>query len=404
LSCLAIPTVWVLWMKVRREETLRAHQRRFGQTGKIFAAPARVNLIGEHTDYTGGFVMPMAIDFHTIAVVSAREDGRAVFYSANYDEEVGFETRSLSRKPSGRWSDYPAGVLWSLRKEGVAVGGFNMSLEGDVPLGAGLSSSASVEVATAMALLEHAGVELPLEKVATLCRRAENEYVGAKSGIMDQFAVAGCVANRAMLLDCRALTYELLPLPDAVRVVICNSMVKHAVATGEYGDRSTEVEAGQAVLQRERPGVKLLRDATLEDLAACKDLMSSASFKRCRHIITENARVLEARGALLQGNVERFGELMVEAHVSVRDDFAASCEEVDVLVAIAMQQPECFGARITGGGFGGCSVNIVRAEVAERFVATLRREYAAKTGIDPECFVCTPSDGAFALAKKEGVA
>ena len=391
-------------MRVEREEALRAHQRRFGQAGRIFAAPARVNLIGEHTDYTGGFVMPMAIDFHTIAVVSAREDGRAVFYSANYDEEVGFETKSLSRKPSGGWSDYPGGVLWSLRKEGVAVGGFNMSLEGDVPLGAGLSSSASVEVATAMALLEHAGVELPLEKVATLCRRAENEYVGAKSGIMDQFAVAGCVANRAMLLDCRALTYELLPLPDAVRVVICNSMVKHAVATGEYGDRSSEVEAGQAVLQRERPGVMLLRDATLEDLAACKDLMSSASFKRCRHIITENARVLEARGALLQGNVERLGELMVEAHVSVRDDFAASCEEVDVLVAIAMRQTECFGARITGGGFGGCSVNIVRAEAAERFVATLRREYGAKTGIDPECFVCTPSDGAFALAKKEGVA
>jgi galactokinase len=391
-------------MRVEREEALRAHLRRFGQAGRIFAAPARVNLIGEHTDYTGGFVMPMAIDFKTIAVVSAREDGRAVFYSANYDDEASLEIASLTRKPIGRWSDYPAGVLWSLRQEGIAVGGFDMTLTGDVPLGAGLSSSASVEVATAMALLAHAGIELPLEKVATLCRRAENEYVGAKSGIMDQFASAGCVANRAMLLDCRALAYELLPLPDAVRVVICNSMVKHAVATGEYGDRSTEVEAGQAVLQRERPGVKLLRDATLEDLGACRDLMSAASFKRCRHIITENARVLEAREALLQSDVERFGALMVEAHVSVRDDFSASCEEVDVLVAIAMQQAECFGARITGGGFGGCSVNIVRADGAERFVATLRREYAAKTGIDPDCFVCAPSDGAFALAKKDGVA
>jgi galactokinase len=391
-------------MRVEREEALRAHQRRFGQAGRIFAAPARVNLIGEHTDYTGGFVMPMAIDFKTIAVVSAREDGRAVFYSANYDDEASVEIASLTRKPIGRWTDYPAGVLWSLRQEGIAVGGFDMTLTGDVPLGAGLSSSASVEVATAMALLAHAGIELPLEKVATLCRRAENEYVGAKSGIMDQFASAGCVANRAMLLDCMALTYELLPLPDAVRVVICNSMVKHAVATGEYGDRSTEVEAGQAVLQRERPGVKLLRDATLEDLGACRDLMSAASFKRCRHIITENARVLEAREALLQSDVERFGALMVEAHVSVRDDFSASCEEVDVLVAIAMQQSECFGARITGGGFGGCSVNIVCADGTERFVATLRREYAAKTGIDPDCFVCAPSDGAFALAKKEGVA
>src|SRR5882757_164444 len=326
-------------MKVEKEQALRVHRQRFGQEGRGFAAPARVNLIGEHTDYTGGFVMPMAIDFQTMAVVSERGDGRAVFYSANYDEEVGFEIASLTRKPGGGWSDYPAGVLWSFREEGVPVGGFNMSLAGDVPLGAGLSSSASVEIATAMALLGHAGVELTLEKVATLCRRAENEYVGAKSGIMDQFVVAGSVANRVMLLDCRSLEYELLPLPDEVRVVICNSMVKHAVATGEYGDRSVEVEA-------------------------CRDMMSAASFKRCRHIITENARVLEAREALLSGDMARFGALMVEAHASFRDDFAASCEEIDVLVAIAMQQAECFGARITGGGFGGCTVNVVRAGVA----------------------------------------
>lgn len=391
-------------MNVEKEQALRVHRQRFGRVGQIFSAPARVNLIGEHTDYTGGFVMPMAIGFRTVAVVSAREDGRAVFFSANYDEEIGFETASLKRAPAGRWSDYPAGVLWSLREEGVGVGGFNMSLIGDVPLGAGLSSSASVEVATAMALLNHARMELPLERVATLCRRAENEYVGAKSGIMDQFAVAGCVANRAMLLDCRSLRYELLPLPDAVRVVICNSMVKHAVATGEYGDRSAEVETGQAVLRRERPGVELLRDATLEDLEACRDLMSAASFKRCRHIITENQRVVEAREALLQGDVERFGALMVAAHVSVRDDFAASCEEVDVLVAIAMRQAECFGARITGGGFGGCTVNVVRADAAEKFVATLLGEYAATTGIEADCFVCAPSDGAFALAKKGGAA
>ena len=390
-------------MRVEKEEARRVHRQRFGREGRSFAAPARVNLIGEHTDYTGGFVMPMAIDFQTVAVVSPREDGRAVFYSANYDEEVGLEIGSSTRTPAGRWSDYPAGVLWSLREAGVAIGGFSLSLAGDVPLGAGLSSSASVEVATAMALLAHAGVELPLEKVATLCRRAENEYVGAKSGIMDQFAVSGCVAHRAMMLDCRSLGYELLPLPDAVRVVICNSMVKHAVATGEYGDRSTEVEAGQAVLQRERPGVELLRDATLEDLEACRELMSPASFKRCRHIITENARVLEAREALLRGHLERFGALMVEAHASFRDDFGASCEEVDVLVAIAMQQAECFGARITGGGFGGCTVNVVRAEAVDRFVPTLRREYAAKTGIEADCFVCMPSDGAFALAKKGGV-
>jgi galactokinase len=389
-------------MNVSVEELLRTHRQRYGRDGRVFAAPARVNLIGEHTDYTGGLVMPMAIGFRTLAVVSPRDDERAAFYSVNYEEEAVFEIASLRREPREHWSAYPAGVLWSLLQERVAIDGFNMSLVGDVPLGAGLSSSASVEVAAAMALLGHAGVMLPLEKIATLCRRAENEYVGAKSGIMDQFVVTGGVGNRAMLIDCRSLAYELLPLPEQVRVVICNSMVKHQVATGEYGDRRDEVEAGQAVLRQQRPGVELLRDATLADLEACKDKMTAASFARCRHIITENSRVVEARAALLQGDVTRFGDLMVQAHASMRDDFAASCAEVDALVEIAMSQPGCFGARITGGGFGGCTVNIVSEDSAENFVKTVRRGYAAQTGMEAECFVCEASDGAIALAAKGG--
>jgi galactokinase len=389
-------------MTVFEEKALQAHQERFGLDGRVFAAPGRVNLIGEHTDYTGGLVMPMAIGFCTWAVVSPRNDDRAFFYSANYGEEADFEIASLAREPGGHWSDYPAGVLWSILQEGIAIGGFSMTLAGDVPLGAGLSSSASVEVATSMALLAHAGVTLPLPKIATLCRRAENEYVGAKSGIMDQFVVTGGVAHRAMLIDCRSLEYELLPLPSQVRVVICNSMVKHQVATGEYGDRRDEVEAGQAVLRKERRGIELLRDATLMDLEACKGAMTMASFARCRHIITENGRVMEARAALLRGDVARFGELMVQAHESMRDDFAASCEEVDMLVEIAMRQDGCFGARITGGGFGGCTVNVVSADKAESFVEIVRREYEERTGIAAQCFVSEPSDGALAIAAKGG--
>jgi galactokinase len=389
-------------MKVQEEQALQVHQQRFGQQGQIFAAPARVNLIGEHTDYTGGLVMPMAIDFQTIAIISPRHDGRTIFYSANYEDEASFDVASLKRSPRGHWSDYPAGVLWALQQENIVLDGFSMTLAGDVPLGAGLSSSASVEVATAMALQRHAGVKLPLEQLATLCRRAENEYVGAKCGIMDQFVVAGAVAHRAMLLDCRSLAFDLLPLPEHIRVVICNSMVKHAVATGEYGDRRDEVESGQAILQRERPGVALLRDATLEDLEACRTKMSASSFARCRHIITENQRVLDAREALLHDDMRRFGALMIEAHNSMRDDFQASCAEIDMLVEIAMQQPGCFGARITGGGFGGCTVNIVRVEAVEQFVATLKNEYAAKTGITAQCFVSAPSDGALALAAQGG--
>jgi galactokinase len=389
-------------MVLETESELRAHRQRFGQDGRAFAAPARVNLIGEHTDYTGGLVMPMAIDFATVAVVSPREDGRAVFYSANYREEALFEIASLGRVPGGDWSDYPAGVLWSLHQEGIKLPGFSLSLSGNVPLGAGLSSSASVEVATAVALLGLAEVTLPLEKVATLCRRAENEYVGAKSGIMDQFVVAGAVEHRAMMLDCRSLGFELLPLPDQIRVVICNSMVKHAVATGEYGSRRDEVEAGQAVLQREFKEIELLREATLEELEACRGKMSAASFARCKHIITENRRVLAAREALLADDLDQFGALMIEAHRSMRDDFEASCVEVDALVEIAARQPGCFGARITGGGFGGCTVNIVSADMAEQFVLAVQREYAVVTGIEAECFICAPSDGALALLAKRG--
>jgi galactokinase len=390
-------------MKWNEVQMQHAHEQRFGRRGLLFAAPARVNLIGEHTDYTGGLVMPMAIDFSTAAIISPRSDNRAVFYSANFDEEVPFEMASIGLIPRGHWSDYPLGVVWSLAQEGIAVNGFSMSLTGDVPVGAGLSSSASLEVATAMALLNHADRKLPLKTVATLCRRAENEFVGAKSGIMDQFVVAGGVAGRVMLLDCRSLEFDLLPLPAEARVVICNSMVKHAVATGAYSDRSDEVLAGQSVLQRERPGIESLRDATLKDLEACKDKMSAESFARCRHIITENGRVLAAREALLSSDAVRFGKLMIEAHASMRDDFAASCAEVDTLVEIAMLQPGCYGARITGGGFGGCTVNLIETQSAERFVEALQREYAAVTGIAADCFVCSPSDGALALATKGGV-
>ncbi|HMG01977.1 MAG TPA: galactokinase [Edaphobacter sp.] len=390
-------------MKLKSEAVNLAHHDRFGKPGRFFEAPARVNLIGEHTDYTGGLVMPMAIGFHTTAVINPRGDDRMMFYSENYKEETFFEPSDLERGRRGHWSDYPAGVAWSLRKEGVDFGGFNMTLSGDVPLGAGLSSSASIEVAAAMAILSIAGTTLPLKKVATLCRRAENEFVGAKSGIMDQFVVAGAVAHRALLLDCRSLEFDLLPLPEDVRVVIANSMVKHAVATGEYGNRRDEVEAGQAVLQREL-GRELLRDATVADLEACRDKMSPESFARCRHIITENARVLAAREALLAGDLKRFGALMVEAHASFRDDFAASCPEIDSLVEIALGQPGCIGARITGGGFGGCTVNVVRAAEAEAFVAAVRREYQKATGIDADCFICEPTDGALALAEKGGVA
>ena len=389
-------------MTLSVNEVVAAHQKRFGVQGRVYVAPGRVNLIGEHTDYTGGFVLPAAIDFETLAVVSAREDGKAVFYSANYCEQTEYELDELKAATSKtarceHWSDYPAGVAWSVMQEGVALQGFNMTLSGNVPLGAGLSSSASLEVATAIALLGHAGVAMVPEKMAVVCRRAENEYVGAKSGIMDQFVVSCGAEGHALLLDCRSLEYALLPIPDDVRIVICNSMVKHAVATGEYGNRRDEVEAGQAALRACKPCIELLRDATLADLEACESAMPREAFLRCRHIITENGRVQEARAALEHGDMARFGELMHKAHVSFRDDFASSCEEVDTLVELARRLPGCIGARITGGGFGGCTVNLVHAAETDAFMKRLVEGYCVATGIKADVYVCHASAGAHAV-------
>ncbi len=378
------------------------HRQRFGTAGKVFAAPARVNLIGEHTDYTGGFVLPMAIDFETVAVVSSIPEPMARILSTNFGSEMVEEPLPpVKNHHPGDWSSYPLGVAWSLGLESVQVPGFALTLSGNVPLGAGLSSSASVEVATAMALLHLARHELPGELIATLCRRAENDYVGASSGIMDQFVITNAQAHRALLLDCRSLQYELLPLPERTKIVVVNSMVQHSVATGEYGDRRGEVERGQAALRVANPRIQLLRDATLQDLEAARGSMDEAAFLRCRHIITENTRVQQMKQALAAGDRQRIGELLHAAHISFRDDFAASCPEVDALVEMAVAAPGCIGARITGGGFGGCTVNLVEEDASENFAQTVRSHYRTRYGIDADAFICEAVDGAVARAHKQ---
>lgn len=381
---------------ISHSDLLASHQNRFGTLGRAYSAPARVNLIGEHTDYTGGFVMPLAIDFETVAVVSPRDDDKAVMYSTNFNEEVTRDLAALSPSDKSHWSDYGMGVAWALQQKGIKLPGFSMSVNGDVPLGAGLSSSASVEVAVCMALLSLVKDQLTGPEIAILCRKAENDFAHSPCGIMDQFVITNAAAEKALLLDCRSLEFYLLPLGSDTKIVIANSMVKHSVAEGEYGGRRGEVEAGQAVLHEKNPQIKLLRDATIEDLREAKSKMSEASFKRCRHIITENARVIEARSALVGGDMRRFGDIMFAAHASMRDDFQASCPEVDKLVDIAHTLPGCIGARITGGGFGGCTVNVVEAEQAEVFAEQLKQKYFDATGIKSDVFICKAVDGAVA--------
>jgi galactokinase len=372
-----------------------------------FAAPARVNLIGEHTDYTGGLVMPMAIPFSTIAQLHPATDGRYSFSS-----ELFSIARSMSpddRSPrAGNWSDYPVGVLRELQLRGVRIPPFALHLSGDVPLGAGLSSSASVEVVTAIALLSHAQATLPAEVIAKLCQSAENNYVGSPCGIMDQFVVTAATAGHALLLNTRDLTFELLPMNTgglaSCKVVVANSGVKHSIAGGDYGLRRREVEAGQAKLRERFPGLRDLGDATLDQLIACEHELTPESFRRCRHIISENQRVREAREAMLAGDPARLGTVMTAAHASERDDFECSIGEIDFLVDTAVGLRGCYGARLTGGGFGGCTVNLVDAADVDDFIAALKSAYRARFSLELETYVCAAVDGALArnAAKLKG--
>ena len=373
---------------------LRAlHEKRFQAEPEIFAAPGRVNLIGEHTDYAEGFVMPAAIDFATLAAISPRTDGKIVLYSENNHEERVFEA-SAAPVRSGEWTDYPLGVVSILAGEGHRIPGFSLSIWGDVPLGSGLSSSAALEVATALAVLSLLGVSYPGPVLAKLCQRAENEFVGASSGIMDQFISANGAADHALLLDCRDLSFRLAPIPHEVAIVIANTMVKHSVAGGEYTTRRAEVEEACAVIARHRPEVRFLRDATVEDLEKWGHEMSPNALKRARHVITENTRTVAAADALLRHDMATLGRLMAEAHTSYSRDFEASCVEADAMVALAQDLPGLIGARLTGGGFGGCTVNLVESGHAAEFAEALGARYATETGIVPETYICHASQGA----------
>jgi galactokinase len=373
--------------------TSELHRRRFGQSPRIFAAPGRVNLIGEHTDYADGFVMPAAIDFAMLAAISPRDDGQIVVYSENFHEQVMYPRTGLPAKATQHWSDYPVGVVSVLSEEQIAFPAFSLMLNGDVPLGAGLSSSAAIEVATMAAVLSLADAKVPLPRVAQLCQRAENVYVEASTGIMDQFVACCGVAGHALLLDCRSLDYRLTPIPAHLSLVIANSMVKHSHAGGQYNLRRAEVEEGTAILRRHRPEIRKLRDATIEDLKKWGDEMPEGVRKRVRHVITENGRTLAAAAALEVGDLKTLGQLMYEAHVSYRDDFEGSCREADILVDLASREEGCVGARLTGGGFGGCTVNLVEAQRAREFANHLRAGYLKSTGISSDVYLCHASGG-----------
>jgi galactokinase len=370
------------------------HLAHFQDEPAIFVAPGRVNLIGEHTDYAEGFVMPAAINFATLAGISPRSDGKIVVYSENFGEEKTFDAAALPAKGSKHWSDYPLGVVAILTGEGHKIPGFSLSLWGDIPLGSGLSSSASVEIATALAVLSLIGAGYPGPVLARLCQRAENEFVGANCGIMDQFISANGAKDHALLLDCRDLSFKLAPIPANVALVIANTMVKHSIVGGDYKTRRAESEAACAIINSHRGGVPFLRDATLEDLEKWGHEMTPKSLMRAHHVISENLRTVAACEALLKGDLAELGRLMAEAHRSYSEDFEGSCVEADAMVALAQDLQGLIGARLTGGGFGGCTINLVEQSDATAFVEALAGRYAIQTGIQPQIHICHASGGA----------
>jgi len=370
----------------------------FGGQARIYRAPGRVNLIGEHTDYNDGFVMPAAIDFATWMAISPREDRKLVVRSENISELAEFDLDAPSARGQHHWSDYVFGVAVVLEQAGHRLRGGNMLVYGEVPIGAGLSSSAAIEVASGYALLENSGLPVDRIGLARLCQRAENEFVGMRCGIMDQFISCCGRADRALMLDCRSLDYRLLPLPPQVSLVICNTMVKHELAGGEYNQRRAECEAGVHHLARSLPQVRALRDVTLADLDRYGRDLPDVVYRRCRHVVSEDDRVGEAAAALERGDVAQFGRLMAESHRSLRDDYEVSCAELDLMVELAGKVDGVFGARMTGGGFGGCTINLVASDRVEDFKRAVVAGYEQGTGRAPQVYVSTAAEGAGEIA------
>lgn len=383
------------------DEFLQTLEPRVRAKAKVFRAPGRVNLIGEHTDYNDGFVLPSAIGFYTHIAVAPRNDGKLVLRSTEFAQPFEFSATSLPCTKLGEWCDYIVGVAAQLHAAGISFGGADLLVHGEVPVGSGLSSSASLEVAAALALLSLSGKNLPLREIAKLCQRAENEFVGARVGIMDQFVSCHGKAGHAVLLDCRSLQYELVPIPEHVEFVICNTMVKHELSGGEYNVRRAQCEEGVRILAAINPRIRALRDATVQDLQNSRSELPDVVYRRCLHVVEENDRVLEARKLFESRDLDGVGRLMLASHSSLRDLYEVSCPELDAMVGAAKGLPGWIGGRMTGGGFGGCTINLVERSHAQAFAANIAARYQESTGISPDVYVCSAADGAGLELKAE---
>jgi galactokinase len=384
-----------------RAIAIQAYQNRFLQAPLFVArAPGRVNLLGEHVDYNDGFVLPAAIDRATYVAFSPASTDQTTLVAADFGEEAQFTPATLpaKRQPDGsplpEWALYPAGTAWALGEAGHSTPAMQAAFSSDIPRGSGLSSSASIEMAFGVAWSMLGVWSLPAMQLALLGQKAENRYVGVNCGIMDQFASACGEADRLLLLDCRSLEYRSLPLPENTVIVVADTTVRRKLTSGEYNNRRAACEEAVRLLSRDMPGLKSLRDVSVETFNRLSKTLPVTVEKRARHVVEEIERTRQAIPLLEHGQTREFGQLMNACHVSLRDLYEVSVPELDSMVEIAQPLPGCFGARLTGGGFGGCTVNLVARGQVEAFVSSLGPEYERRTGLHPEIYICQASQGA----------
>ena len=375
--------------------------RTFGSAPEHIArAPGRVNLLGEHVDYNDGFVLPAAIDRATYVAFSPTDMVHSTIVAVDMDQQASFAPATIPSKtgpdgaPLPEWALYPAGVMWSLNEEKLSTPALKAVFASNVPRGSGLSSSASVEMAFAIAWQTLGGWTIPSMKRALLGQKAENRYVGFNCGIMDQFASACGVENKLLLLDCRSLEWKTIPLPEDVSIVIADTSVRRKLTSGEYNKRRSACEEAVRLLKQDLPNIKSLRDVSVEEFNRFADKLPEEVSKRARHVVEEIERSNQAESLLEAGNIQHFGKLMNQCHTSLRDLYEVSSPELNVMANIAQSLDGCYGARLTGAGFGGCTANLVRREQADEFARTLSTRYEAETGIHPEIYITGASNGA----------
>jgi galactokinase len=371
---------------------------------RFFQAPGRVNLIGEHTDYNEGFVLPLALNYSTTVVIQKRDDDLIEAYSENFQQLKSFNLKNPGEKKTDTWMNYVEGVIRVLQAKNFEISGANLFIDSDVPVGAGLSSSAAIESAVAFAISTVNNLNISKLEIALTGQQAEHEYVGTKSGIMDQFVSVFGRAGHALLIDCRTLegTPVSLDLKET-DIVVCNSGIKHELATSGYNQRRGECEEGVRALKKYLPAISSLRDVNIKEFDKYSKHLPEAIKRRCRHVITENQRTLDAVKALQTGDLQLAGKLMSDSHKSLRDDFEVSCDELDLLVSLSDEFSGVYGARMTGGGFGGSIISLVKRQNTDEFISHLKTQYQAKTKYIADAFCVTASDGVSEMEISENI-